>query len=116
MKKLILVFGILLLFVCSASYAQDKITSQDAKDYVGKTVVVKGKVASIFTSKNGNIFINFDEKAPNHTFTVAVFKESNLDVSLIKEGSILTVSGEIKDYKGKPEIVLTEEKQIISVE
>ena len=116
MKKLIFVFGLLLLFVSSHAFAQEVIASKDAKDNIGKTVQVKGKVVSIFASKNGNTYINFDEKSPNQTFTVVLFKDSAVDISKISEGSILTVSGEIKDYKGKPEIVLTKAEQIISIE
>jgi DNA/RNA endonuclease YhcR with UshA esterase domain len=118
MKKLIFVLGLLLLFISahSASFAQDVIASKDAKDNIGKTATVKGKVASIFASRNGNTYINFDEKSPNQTFTVVLFKDAAVDISKITEGSILTVSGEIKDYKGKPEIVLTKAEQIISIE
>lgn len=118
MKKLIFVFGLLLLFIYShsVSNAQDVIASKDAKDNIGKTALVKGKVVSIFASKNGKTYINFDEKSPNQTFTVVLFKDSVVDISKITEGSILTVSGEIKDYKGKPEIVLTNAEQIVSIE
>ena len=115
MKKLICVLGLLLLFV-SHSFAQDVIASKDAKDNIGKTAHVKGKVVSIFESKNGNTYINFDDKSPNQTFTVVLFKDTKLDLSKITEGSTLTVSGEIKEYKGKPEIVLLTADQIISIE
>lgn len=116
MKKLIFAMGFFILFIFSHSYAQDAILSKDAKDNIGKTAVVKGKVASIFASKNGNTYINFDEKSPNQTFTVVLFKDSQVDVSSITEGCILSVSGEIKEYKGKPEIVLSKSEQIISIE
>jgi DNA/RNA endonuclease YhcR with UshA esterase domain len=116
MKKII--FSILLLSVIliSNSYAQDQISSRDAKDNIGKTLQVKGKVAAIFISEKGNTFINFDEKSPNQTFTAMVFSGKAIDISKIVVGSILTVYGEIKEYKGKPEIVLDSNEQIISVE
>lgn len=116
MKKLIFVLGLLLLFVASHSYAQDVISSKDAKDNIGKTANVKGKVVSVFASKNGNTYINFDEKSPNQTFTVVLFKDSSVDISKITEGCTLTINGEIKDYKGKPEIVLAKAEQIVSIE
>lgn len=116
MKKLIFVFGLLLLFVSSHAFAQEVIASKDAKDNIGKTAHVKGKVVGVFASKNGNTYINFDEKSPNQTFTVVLFKDTQVDISKITEGSILTISGEIKEYKGKPEIVLLTADQIISVE
>jgi len=116
MKKIVFSLVLLLAFFLTNSYAQEQIASKDAKDYIGKTVQVKGKVASIFVSKKGNTFINFDDKSPNQTFTVVLMSETNVDISNIKEGSILTVSGEIKEYKEKPEIVLEKSEQIISVE
>lgn len=116
MKKLIFVFGLLLLFVTSHAFAQDVISSKEAKDNIGKTLKVRGKVVSIFASKNGNTYINFDEKSPNQTFTVVLFKDSKADISLLAEGDTVTISGEIKDYKGKPEIVLASTDQIVNIE
>ena len=116
MKKFVISFVLLLAMFITKSYAQDQISSKDAKDYIGKTIQVKGKVASIFVSQKENTFINFDEKSPNQTFTVVVMSGNDVDISKIKEESILTVFGEIKEYKGKPEIVLEKNEQIISVE
>jgi DNA/RNA endonuclease YhcR with UshA esterase domain len=116
MKKLliaaVLLFGLFLM----NSYSQEQISSKDAKDNIGKTLQVKGVVAGIFTSQKGNTFINFDDKSPNQTFTAVILSETTLDISKIKEGSILTVYGEIKEYKGKPEIVLEKQEQIIIIE
>ena len=44
-----------------------------------------------------------------------VFKDS-IDYSNIKKGVKLTISGKIEEYNGKPEIILTEQSQIIKVE
>ena len=116
MKKILVIFSLLILFACNAHAQDAPISSEAAKDNIGKTLQVKGKVAAVFTSKSGNVFINFDEKSPNQTFTAAIMKDVSLDISKITAGSILTVYGEIKDYKGKPEIVLSSQEQIISVE
>ncbi|MCE1165512.1 MAG: OB-fold nucleic acid binding domain-containing protein [Bacteroidetes bacterium] len=116
MKKIIFICFALLLFVSAVSYSQEQISSKDAKDYIGKTVQVKGVVSGVFTSQKGNTFINFDEKSPNQTFTAAIFSDSNVDYSKIIEGCILTVYGEVKEYKGKPEIVIATSDQIISIE
>jgi DNA/RNA endonuclease YhcR with UshA esterase domain len=47
---------------------------------------------------------------------VAVFAGKDIDISKIIEGCTLTVYGEIKEYKGKPEIVIDKNEQIISIE
>ena len=116
MKKIIFSILLLAVILISNSYAQEQISSKDAKDNIGRTLQVKGKVAAIFISDKGNVFINFDEKSPNQSFTVAIFAGKNIDVSKITEGCILIVFGEIKEYKGKPEIVLDNSDQIISID
>jgi DNA/RNA endonuclease YhcR with UshA esterase domain len=116
MKNLVLSLMILFVFFITNAKAQDQISSKDAKDNIGKTLQVKGLVAGIFTSDKGNVFINFDEKSPKQTFTVAVFAGKDIDISKITEGCTLTVFGEIKEFKGKPEIVIEKNEQIISIE
>ena len=116
MKKIILSLVVMFILFAANSYAQEQISSKDAKDNIGKIIQVKGQVSTIFVSKKGTTFINFDDKSPNQTFTVVLMSETSVDISKIKEGSILTVYGEIKEYKGKPEIVLATADQIISVE
>ena len=46
-------------------------------------IIVKGKVSSVFTSKNGHTFINFDKRYPNHTFAAVKFKDSKVDISTV---------------------------------
>ena len=115
MKIIIIITAALFLFISNA-YSQEQISSKEAKDNIGKTIQVKGVVSNIYISEKGNTFINFDEKSPNHTFTVAVFAGKDIDVSKIKEGCTLTVYGTIKEYKNKPEIVIDTNDQIISIE
>ncbi len=116
MKKTLLLIIAIFLISASASYSQEQVSSKEAGNHIGKTLQVKGVVSGVFVSQKGNTFINFDEKSPNQTFTAAVFSDAKVDVSKIKEGCILTVYGEIKEYKGKPEIILTSNEQIISIE
>lgn len=111
-------FSILALVVVSSlTFSQDTVSSKDAKNFVGETKIVTGKVASVFTSNKGTVLINFDEVHPNSTF-VGVIKNSNsgIDYSNIKKGVILTLSGKIEEYNGKPEIIINEQSQIIKVE
>lgn len=115
MKKIL--FSILFLFlVTSIIFSQDTVSSKDAKNFIGETKIVTGKVASVFVSKNGTVLINFDEKHPNATFVAVIKPENPVAYDNIKEGVMLTISGKIEDYKGKPEIILTESAQIIKVE
>ncbi len=114
MKKIIL--ALFIFFAASCAYSQTVINAADAKDHVGETVMVKGKVADVFTSQKGRTLINFDDKYPNQTFTVVINEDTKIDFSAITAGSTLTVNGLIKVYKDKPEIIIETQDQIVKVE
>ena len=104
------------VFLYANVYSQISITTKEAKDHFGDSVYITGKVSEIFTSNKGNIFISFDDKYPSHTFSVVIFKRNNIDISGIKEGSLLTVCGTIISFNDKPEIILNTQEQIVKVE
>ncbi|HYM94726.1 MAG TPA: hypothetical protein VET23_11345 [Chitinophagaceae bacterium] len=116
MKKLfIAVFFSVLFFVARS---QD-ITPEDAKNYVGKTVTVCGKVKSTYQPNSVNshpTFIDFGNKYPNAIFT-AVIWESDLSKFSYKpkrklKHKKICVTGVIKLYKEKPEIIVSNPSQI----
>ncbi len=86
-----------------------------AKKYIGEKVIIEGIVAEIFYSQKGNIFLNFVKPYPNQCFTAVIFKkdkeklEKSIKNAYYKKVRIL---GTIKEYKGKPEVVLTNKSQI----
>ncbi|WP_395054444.1 hypothetical protein [Flavobacterium sp.] len=110
MKKF-LVF--LVLGFSTSIFAQEVITSQQAKDYIGKEVVLKGKIASIKLASEGKStnYINIDKAYPNNVFTVVVsnkyLEENKLDIAN-SVGKEITVKGTItvydKDPKKTPQI------------
>lgn len=116
MKNKILLSFLILCLAAAVTFSQDTIPSKDAKNFTGETKIVKGIVASVFISNKGTVLINFDEKHPNATFVAVIKSDSGIKYDNIKEGSILTISGTIEDFKGKPEIVIKEQTQIIKVE
>lgn len=117
MKTKIILALFTLLFISALSYSQDTISTKDAKNFIGETKIIRGIVASIFVSNKGTVLINFDEPHPNATF-VAVIKTGTSGVSYadVKKGSIMTMTGKIEEYNGKPEIILSEQSQILKVE
>jgi DNA/RNA endonuclease YhcR with UshA esterase domain len=68
----------------------------------------------VHTSRAGNTFINFGRPYPNQVFTAVVFKNKSRLFPNVHElgGSEVLVSGEIRLYKGKPEIIIEDPKQI----
>jgi hypothetical protein len=69
---------------------------------------VTDKVANVFESKAGNIFLNFGARYPNQVFTAFIPKDSADKFPHAKEldGKTVSITGKIVLYKGKPEIVL----------
>lgn len=82
----------------------------EADHYLGKEVIVRGRVAETYQSSKGNIFFNFGGKYPNQCFTVVIFSSDvsyfPKDIKAIYTGKIVRVKGIVKEYKRKPEIIL----------
>ncbi|HUI07588.1 MAG TPA: hypothetical protein VL486_11365 [Verrucomicrobiae bacterium] len=96
------------------------IVSADAQKHIGETTTVCGVVASTryFSSASTKpTVLNFDRPYPNHTFTVVIpgfarggFKEPP---ETLFRGKTVCVAGQIVDYRGKPEIVISSPSQIV---
>ncbi len=104
MKNLTLVF--LLLFSTNC-FSQETITSVQAKDFLGKVVCVKGKVASFKTASEGQTinYINIDKAYPDNIFNV-IITNSQLEKLKIKvedlKDKIIYVKGTINTYNKDP--------------
>lgn len=101
-------FLIIFLFaITSHSFAQDTITAQKAKEYIGKEVVLIGKIASFKVASEGKStnFINVDKAYPNNVFTVVVtnkyLQEKNIQLSNSK-GKKIIAKGIISIYENDP--------------
>jgi hypothetical protein len=104
------------LVILNLSYAQDTISTNQAKDFVGELKFVKGFVAEISTaSKSGITYINFENKFPNNIFSAVIFKDFKdvFDLAALNKCKSIVIYGKIEMYKDKPQIVLKEASQII---
>lgn len=106
------------IFFVRLVHAESCIAPEDANNHIGEQVSVCGIVASAkyaVSSPNSPTFLNLNRPYPNQIFTVLIWgvnrsKFTSPPESL--EGSKIYVNGTIKDYKGKPEIVVTDPSQI----
>jgi len=110
---------ILIVALCAhALCAADTIPASEAKDHLGKTATVCGKVAStryLDSSNRQPTFLNFDKEYPNHTFSAIIFGANRSKFGKPEQEYLeknVCVTGEIRDYNGKPEIELTDPKQV----
>ena len=78
--------------------------------FVGKTVSVSGKV---FSSKDigSMVLVNLGGAYPNQLLTVAL-KGKAKELAAQLADKVITVTGDVIDYKGKPEIIVTAPSQI----
>jgi hypothetical protein len=111
MKKILILIAVMFSSVC---FSQDTITSAEAKNYLGKEVVLKGRISSFRLASEGKStnLINIDRAYPDQIFTVVVtnkyLAEKKIDITTAKGRFILvkgTVSVYDKDPKKIPQIV-----------
>ena len=115
MRKRIFLFGLVCFFILfGLSQANQVIQWNEAHNYYGQHLTVKGKIVSTYNSGKA-CFLNFH---PNYKkyFTAVIFKSAFNQFPLNPEdfyyGKEVLVTGEIKKYKGKPEIILNDRSQI----
>ena len=82
----------------------------DIKNSVGKTVTVKGKIFGI-KDIGSMALADVGAPYPNQLLTLAI-KGSAKSLSDQINGKMITVKGQVIDYKGKPEIIVTDPAQI----
>lgn len=114
--SILLVAGV---FAASLSYSQTEIKLEDVSKHIGDSVKVCGKAEGIrFLEKvqDQPTFINIGAAYPNQLLTVVIwgivlskFEKTPEDLFTDKE---ICVTGKIELYKGKPQIVILERKQV----
>jgi micrococcal nuclease len=87
----------------------------DAKSFIGKIVIVEGKVIDVYQSTSNTVFINFEKPYPNSCFTAVIFKSDlgKFDGGIdLYKNKVVRVKGKIKEYENKPEIILENQDMI----
>ncbi|WP_298938037.1 nucleotide-binding protein [uncultured Ruegeria sp.] len=105
---------VFLSFVLAVSAHAGEITPRDAAQHVGEHSTVVGVVSQVANSGKGTTFINFGGRYPNHTFYAVIFKKHGHKFPSVYgyEGRTIAITGTIKLYKGKPQIILSSPDQV----
>ena len=114
MKARILFLAVFFMLVMAAGYAQEKISAKDAGNYIGKTVTVVDTVNQVYKSKKGDYFLDIGGDYPDNDFTGVIFSSDASKFSDIDsyERKVVEITGKVKEYQGKVEIIVKEKKQI----
>lgn len=116
MKKIILLCSIIGLFAVKVS-AQTAILAKDAAKHVGEKVTICDKVWGTKFLDQANItFLDLGGYNPNQLLTIVIKGEDRAKFKGKPEDDYkqknVCVTGTIVDFKGKPEIVVTDPGQL----
>ena len=112
MKAIAMFLG---LFLIVASAKAETIQPGDAAKYVGKSVTVEGPVSEVHHTASGKaIFVDMGGRYPNNIFSGVLFSDEASKFPEIDslEGKVIDISGTVKLYQGRPEIILNDPGQI----
>jgi DNA/RNA endonuclease YhcR with UshA esterase domain len=106
---------VLALALTAAPAFAQTIQPADARAHVGETVTVKSTVSEVHTAaRSGVTFLDMGGRYPNEAFMAAIFAEDVgkfPDVHAL-EGKTVDISGWVRLYRGRPEIILRDATQV----
>jgi DNA/RNA endonuclease YhcR with UshA esterase domain len=102
------------VYLMAAPVSARTLSPQEVSKHIGETVTVKGKVDEVHTSGKGNLFLNFGGHHPQQALTafIPVKNAAMFPTAPELQGKIVEVSGLVKLYQNKPEIVLEAPEQL----
>lgn len=94
--------------------ASQCINFKESGNYVGEYKCVTGRVDNVYTSAKGNTFLNFCPDYKTCPFSSVIFSSDSYKFPSPKQyqGKIVEISGLIKTYQGRAEIILNDPNQI----
>jgi DNA/RNA endonuclease YhcR with UshA esterase domain len=112
LRALVLILG---LFLAAAPAVAQTIKPADARAHVGQTVTVEGVVSEVHVaSGSGMTFIDMGGHYPANVFTAVIFRDDAGKFPNVAalNGKTVDVTGMIRLYKGKAEIILKTADQL----
>ncbi len=97
-----------------SQHAATRIDYTEAPNHVGEYACVSGKIDHVYTSQKGTIFLNFCPDYKTCPFGAVIFGSDAYKFPNPKqyEGEIVEITGLIKSYQGRPDIILNDPGQI----
>ncbi len=86
----------------------------DAGKFIGEEKCVTGKVDNIYVSSGGTTFFDFCPDYKTCAFSAVIFKSDSFNFPEAKQyqGKTVEITGLVKTYQGRPEIILNNADQI----
>ena len=112
MRALVLVLTWVLI---AAPALAETIRPADARAHVGESVTVEGTVDEVHTARRSGVtFLDLGGRYPNQIFTGVIFAEDAGKFPAVHalEGKTVDISGRVRLYRGRPEIILRDAGQL----
>ena len=113
MQAIKLCFSLLVLIFTGCAHANLVVSAHEALNYIGQRATVCGYAAQIVANKQ-YIFLNFDYRYPNQTFTVFITPEVRYNNIHQFEKRKVCALGTVGIYKGKAEMTNPQSLQIVN--
>jgi len=100
--------------VSSANTQNNVYDYTEAPNHIGEYASIRGKVVKVYASRKGTIFFDYDYDYRNAPFSAVIFASSSYKFNnpYQYEGQTITITGLIKTYQGRAEIILNSPDQI----
>lgn len=117
MKQLLSPFALVLSL---STWAQKEIQLEELSGHIGDSITVKANIYGVRyleTAKNTPTFINVGAAYPNQLLTIVIWGNVRQGLGYAPEekpqnNGMAVVSGKVELYRGKPQIVITDPKQL----
>lgn len=105
---------LVLLLLTLPALAKDCIPFHQAPEHVGKTMCVTGTVLKVGQSSAGSMFLDFCDDYRKCPFVVIVFRSNLKNVGDVRvlEGQTIEITGKIKEWNDRAEIILKNRLQL----
>jgi DNA/RNA endonuclease YhcR with UshA esterase domain len=104
------------IFISSFVYAGTEIPVDSAQHYIGKTITICSKVYGVKAFDKVTL-INVGAAFPNSPLTITIFskdlKNFSEEAEKLFTGKSICVTGSIKMFKGKPEMIVSKPEDIV---
>jgi DNA/RNA endonuclease YhcR with UshA esterase domain len=110
-----LILGLMLILAAAPAPAQTVVAPADAPKHLGETVTIEGTVGEVhIDARSGVTFINMGGRFPNQACTGVIFKDDASKFPGVDglTGKVIDITGRVKDYKGRCEIILNDAGQL----
>ena len=100
--------------ISTGSFSKECLKLKEASQHVGETQCVEGKLDHLYTSQKGTVFLSFCPNYQTCSFQAVIFSSDAQKFPDLQklEGHLIQITGLVRTYQGKAEIIIHDQTQI----